>query len=300
MSAISFNNVVLDSDTEKFVNINSIAKDKVHAHPLLEPVIEKLAVLYPLWKFLGAGGQSITSRDEVWLTNFSVSCDGEQLGTISRRYEGREYQICVENDRIKAKMERGRFYKTLSADKAIAKAKKTFGPKDTQELAGVSREAASKVAQTAMWNKEREKSSAEEIVKRAAYKYVMGEGFATFLAYTKDNLPAQEHALLVEKQEVSDRAAEDMKTIFKVREVLQQRENGAVVTRRGDMYVVEHKDKVEICDDNTLPEWVRSRIGMLKLIEAEQFVSDLGMRAGLNTFVVIEPNLTTVTEGEAK
>lgn len=302
MSAMNFNNVVLESDTDRFVNTHGVAKDKVCAHPMLEPVIAKLAVLYPLWKFVASGHQSLTNQGTIWLTRFEVSCDGEKLGVIERRYEGRDYQICVGNERIKSKMERSNFYKTKDANKAIAKVKKMFGPKDTQELAEVSREEAAKIAQNAAWNKEREKGNAEDIVKRAANKYVMGAGFETFMAYVKDHYPAQEHTLLVTNREVSERAAEDMRTITKVREVLGHRENGAVVTRRGNTYVVEHKDKVEICDDNTLPEWIRSRIGMLKLIESEQFVSDLGMRAGTNTFVIIEPNedVTNVTEGETK
>jgi hypothetical protein len=299
MSAMNFNNVVLESDTDRFVNTHGIAKNKVLAHPMLEPVIEKLAVLYPLWRFEGSGHQSLNNQGVVWLTKFDVSCDGETLGMIERRYEGRDYQICVTNDRIRAKMERTNYYKTKDPIKAIAKVKKMFGPKDTQELAGVSREDAAKIAQNAVWDKKREGDAAEDVVQRAAKKYVMGAGFDTFMAYVKDHLPAQEYALLVEKREVSKQALEDTKTIEKVQEVLQQKENGAVVTRRGNTYVVEHKDKVEICDDNTLPEWIRSRIGMLKLIEPAQFVSDLGMRAGVNTFVIIEPNLTNVTEGEA-
>jgi hypothetical protein len=299
MSAMNFNNVVLESDTEKYVSTHSVAKDKVCAHPMLEPVISKLAMLYPLWRFEGSGHQSMTNHGTIWLTKFEVSCDGERLGEISRRYEGRDYQICVSNDRIKAKMERSGYYKTKGADKAIAKVKKMFGQRDTQELEELSREAAGKVAQNAVWNKEREKSNAEDIVQRAAKKYVMGAGFGAFMAYAKDNLPAQEHELLVNSRETSERASEEMVTINKVRDVIQQRVNGAVVTRRGGTYVVEHKDKVEICDDNTLPEWIRGRIGMLKLIESEQFVSDMGMRAGANTFVVIEPDITNVTEGEA-
>jgi hypothetical protein len=300
MSAINFNNVMLENDMEKFISAHKVAIDKVYVHPMLEPVIAKLAVLYPLWRFVGEGQQSMTSQNAVWLTKFEVLCDGERLGEISRRYEGHDYQICVSNDRIKSKMERSNYYKTKDAIKAIAKVKKMFGPRDAQELAEVSREDAKKIAQTAAWNKEREKGAADEIVRRAAHKYVMGVGFDTFMAYVKDNYPPQEHSMLIEKREVVEQTTEDMKTIVKVQQVLGQQKNGAVVTRRGNTYVVEHKDRVEICDDNTLPEWVRSQIGMLKLIEAEQFVSDSGMRAGANTFVIIEPNITNVIEGETK
>jgi len=303
MSAMNFSNVVLESDTEKYVSVNSVAKDKVLAHPMLEPVISKLAMLYPLWKFEGSGHHSLSHQGVVYLTVFTVSCDGEPLGVIARRYEGRDYQICVTNDRIKAKLERTNYYKTLSADKAIAKVKKMFGPNDTQEVARIARSKAASVAQDAEWSKNRELGGAEEIVQRAAKKYVMGAGFETFMAYVKDHYPAQEYELLVTKHEVAERARTELTTINATKRVISTQKKGAVVTRRGSTYVVEHSDKVEICDDNTLPEWIRSRIGMLKLIEPAQFVSDLGMRASETVFVLIEPpeaNLTNVTEGETK
>jgi hypothetical protein len=300
MSAMNFSNVVLESDVEKYVNAESITKDKVRVHPLLEPVISKLAVLYPLWRFEGSGHQSMTSQGSILLTTFAVSCDGESLGSISRRYEGRDYQICVTNDRIKSKLERTNYYKTMIADKAVAKVKKMFGPNDTQELARIARNKAASVAQDAEWSKSREMGEANEIVQRAAKKYVMGAGFNAFMAYVKDHYPAQEYDLLMTKHEVVEKARVELETIHATKDVISTQKRGAVVTRRGNTYVVEQNDKVEICDDNTLPEWIRSRIGMLKLIEPAQFVSDLGMRANENVFVMIEPNLTDVTEGETK
>lgn len=300
MSAMNFSNVVLESDTDKFVSTHKIEKNKVLAHPMLEPVIEKLAVLYPLWKFEAAGHQSLTNQGTIYLTMFTVSCDGESLGSISRRYEGRDYQICVTNDRIKSKLERTNYYKTMIADKAVAKVKKMFGPNDTQELARIARNKAASVAQDAEWSKNREMGEANEIVQRAAKKYVMGAGFNAFMAYVKDHYPAQEYDLLMTKHEVVEKARVELETIHATKDVISTQKRGAVVTRRGNTYVVEQNDKVEICDDNTLPEWIRSRIGMLKLIEPAQFVSDLGMRANENVFVMIEPNLTDVTEGETK
>ena len=300
MKATEFNNVVLSEEVLEFQR--KMPTHVVEAHPMLEPVIAKLAVLYPLWTFRGTGGLSI-HNDRVTLTHFAVACDGEKLGAIERRYEGREYQICVTNDRIKAKLERSNYYKTMSPDKAVAKVKKMFGPNDTHEVAKLARNKAGAVAQDADWSKSRELSDASEVVQRAAKKYVMGAGFETFMAYVKNHYPTQEYELLVTKHEVAEKARTELETIKATKDVISMQKRGAVVTRRGNTYVVEQSDKVEICDDNTLPEWIRSRIGMLKLIEPAQFVSDLGMRASESVFVLIEPpeaNLTDVTEGETK
>lgn len=301
MKAISFNNVVTGEGVAKYLQRHNISSDMVGVHPQLEPVIAKLAVMYPMWTFRGDGTGVVGGS--VAMTDFEVSCDGEMLGVINRRYEGREYQICVRNERIRAKMERGGYYKTLDPNKAVAKVKKMFSPRTTQEMADRALEDAASVAQKAEWNKDRERHSAREPVHKAAYAYVLGAGFETFMAHVKDTLPAQEYELLVTKHAEAKQAKEDLRTIKKTRDVIAGKEDGLVITKRGDTYVTRHGDKLEVCEDNTLPEWVRGRLGMLKLIEPSQFLSDIGMRASTTTFVVIKPtdeNLTTVSEGETE
>lgn len=295
MKAMGFTNVVVTEEVATFKQ--KMPTTTVSVHPLLEPVIAKLAVLYPLWTFTGNGTANMHS---IVLTHFTVACDGEKLGTIERRYEGRDYQICVQNERIRASMERSGYYKTMISDKAVAKVKKMFSPKTTKESAQSAREAAAKAAQTADWNKSRERDDAQDILSKAGKKFVMGEGFPIFMEYVRTHYPPQEYELLKTKIETVESAKQDLVTITAVREVLQSRKSGAVVSRRGSTYVVEQGDSTEICDDNTLPEWVRNRIGLLKLIEVNQFVSNTGMRATANTFVLIKPedeNLTTVSEG---
>lgn len=298
MRAMEFTNVVANADAVTHLQKNNLPADAVRVHNMLEPVIAKLAVLYPLWTFTGAGHLTVNT-ESVLLTQFTVECDGEKLGTIERRYEARDYQICITNERIKASMERSGYYKTMNADKAVAKVKKMFSPKTTKEMASSAREAANKAAQTAEWNKTRERDDAGDILLRAGKKFVMGDGFPIFMEYVKTHYPQQEYELLKAKIETVERAKEELVTIEAVRGILRGKAGGAVVSKREATYVVEHGDNTEICDDNTLPEWIRNRIGLLKLIEPDQFVSSTGMRATINTFVIIAPeNLTTVTQGE--
>jgi len=298
MKAMEFTNVVANADAVTHLQKNNLPADAVRVHALLEPVIAKLAMLYPLWTFTGAGHLSLNT-ETVLLSLFTVECDGEVLGVIERRYEARDYQICITNERIKASMERTSYYKTMNADKAVAKVKKMFSPKTTKEMAKSAREAANKAAQSAEWNKTRERDDAHDILVRAGKKFVMGDGFPVFMEYVRTHYPLQEYELLKTKMDTTERAKEELVTIEAVRKILRDKVGGAVVSKRGATYVVEHGDNTEICDDNTLPEWIRNRIGLLKLIEPDQFVSSTGMRATTNTFVIIEPeNLTTVTQGE--
>lgn len=298
MKAMDFSNVRLSDEVLKDLQKRNESVSSAKPHLQLEPVIATMALTQPLWTFTGSGMPTA-------MIHFQVRCDGEFLGTIERRYAGREYQICITNDRIKASMERDIWYKTMSATKAVAKIKKTFSPKTTSESAEKAREIASKTAQKADWEKSREKGEAFEVVQKAAREYVMGVGFNTFMEHMRTHLPAQEYELLVSKHETAKVAAQELETINATRGVVVGTVPGAVVTQRGDgTYLIDHTrkeggDTLEICSDNTPPEWVRDRIGLLKLIEPGQFVSDMGMRADQNIFVIIKP-LTTVTEGEMK
>jgi hypothetical protein len=61
----------------------------------------------------------------------------------------------------------------------------------------------------------------------------------------------------------------------------------ALVIKDGGKYLVRIGDKVDLFDDNTLPDWMRGKLGMLKLVQAEQFVSGTGCRVNDETFVLM-------------
>jgi hypothetical protein len=44
---------------------------------------------------------------------------------------------------------------------------------------------------------------------------------------------------------------------------------------------------VDLFDDNTLPDWMRGKLGMLKLVQPEQFISNAGCRVNDETFVLM-------------
>ena len=52
-------------------------------------------------------------------------------------------------------------------------------------------------------------------------------------------------------------------------------------------YVVKHLDNVQSYDDNTIPEQYRGKLGMLKLVEPKQCVSDTGCRISEDLFYIV-------------
>jgi hypothetical protein len=59
------------------------------------------------------------------------------------------------------------------------------------------------------------------------------------------------------------------------------------VVKDGGKYLVKVGDDVQLYDDNSLPEIMRGRLGMLKLVEAEYFIEGVGCRVNDEVFVVL-------------
>jgi len=98
MNIFEFNNVVLHPDVVK----NGYVKNNLNAHTLLKQAIVKLAPMYPLWQFVVP---RVSMGDEVQM--FKVMANGQELGSISRMYHGRDYVIAVTNHRIVESRTRG-------------------------------------------------------------------------------------------------------------------------------------------------------------------------------------------------
>ena len=56
-------------------------------------------------------------------------------------------------------------------------------------------------------------------------------------------------------------------------------------------------DNVELYDDNSLPLDVRMKMGMLKLVQDEEYLTDVGCRVTSEIFVLLVDDLTNVSEG---
>jgi hypothetical protein len=122
-------------------------------------------------------------------------------------------------------------------------------------------------------------------IERVSKQYIKEEGYEGFVAWLKSQ-HTQEAKDTLEGIDNKVRLGIEMLTIEKVKDHFS---NGkAVLVIRDDgKYIVKMGDKVDLYDDNTLPQEMRGKLGMLKLVEAEQFVTDTGCRINAETFVLI-------------
>jgi hypothetical protein len=289
MNTLELNNVEVSAKLQQELVERKNRNDthEVVVHYRIDPVIQRLATLNPLWRFSaiewGWGGRTHDSK--LALTCFIVLEHGEELGRIARASHGSKEVIYISNPRIAKTKERSNGYSTVDADKAVLKAKKMFFKLKPNERIEKAVENAGSVISKQKRLKEREQHTADSTVKVAAQDFIMGTGFHLFLAHIKTCAESERNKIENAMQEKS-RLDDEMMTIEKAKSAFEANKT-ALVIKDGGKYLVRIGDKVDMFDDNTLPDWMRSKLGMLKLVQAEQFVSDTGCRVNDETFVLM-------------
>jgi predicted nucleic acid-binding Zn-ribbon protein len=275
MNIFEFNNVVLHPDVVK----NGYVKSNLNTHSLLKQAIEKLAPMYPLWQFVVP---RVNMGDEV--STFKVMANGQELGSLTRMYHGRDYVIAVTNHRIAESRTRGSDYKTRDVDKAVLKVKKTFAPRNPKELLAEAQKEAGRFLNSQENGKARALNKHEYGINEVMMEYAKGAGYEGFLTHVQTLEPRFRDVVLKHIQGEKELRME----VKSIEEIRRQFENqiAALIVRDSGKYLVRIDDNVQIYDDNTLPESMRGKLGMLKLVDAGFFLSDVGCRVNDEVFVV--------------
>jgi hypothetical protein len=164
-------------------------------------------------------------------------------------------------------------------------AKKMFFRLKPNERIDKAYEQAKQVMTSQHYEKQREHRYVERDVENHATKFVMESGFALFLAHV-NGLPEHEKKPILKKMEQCNKFKQDMMTIESIREKFGS-EHTALIIKDEGKYMVKIGQDVQLYDDNTLPVEMRGKLGMLKLVEAEHFVSEVGCRINDEIFVVL-------------
>lgn len=286
---LAMDNVVIGEDFVKF------EFDAVHSK--LTPVIGQLATLYPRWMFIvvGRSGSGINSIYRA--SEFEVRMDNEVLGRIglvSSYTKGA--LISVSNDRISAKRQRSNAYRTDNPDKAILAAKKSFGRMNVNERIDKAKALAHETMNKASWNKERQHRDHHSLVTTAMINWVRKEGEPLFLEFVKAQMPVSEAKRVLDAHEKAQVLGMEMKSIAEMQKLYSSDET-LLVVKDGGKYVTRMGDKLDMYDDTTLPIDVRMKLGMLKLVEDGEFITEVGCRVSSEIFV-LQADLTNVSQGE--
>lgn len=249
----------------------------------LDELVVRLHMAKPNWRYeFDATG---------WGTNhlhLSILQDREVLGTVEWAYLSYKsgYGYAVHNKRIAASMERKHKYTTVDQDKAFKKIVKMFGLDSVAEIAAQAVEQAQRVVGNNLHSKRSDGLLHHRTVVQAAHKYVMGVGFDHFLAYIASEVDPQLTESINTAMNRQAVAESELKPIAEVSTALEANKS-VVIVRTDSGYVCRRGTETTVRTDADIPEDWRGKLGLLKLVEREHYIENVGCRVNENVFVVL-------------
>ena len=253
-------------------------------HPFMKPLINQLALEHPQWVFRRET-HAYTTSDEGRVpvaTSFDILEKREVLGTIRWETRYRQFKnesvFVIENPRI-GKARRRAEVKTCDIKRAKAVVSKFVSPKSLVERFTEQQEGAALALEHVVSNKAR------------AYAYSYEPILDMQAVYMKDNWESFRASLTPEQlvlMQRMDDATNERNASQSVKDAYKSG-NALAVHIHGDNYLTGNtvnNGRMNLLLSEELPPHIKRAIGILKLVEPSQVVSQVGFKANDNTFIV--------------
>lgn len=263
-------------------NLNLVGRPNVLVSPDSPPTqtnhslylaINNLVLTRPQWRFFLTDCY-VASTERV-ATGVKITEDGEALGEVSIEYKGKDHKLRIENDRINSKRERGRGYHTDDPAKAELRIRKTFFRLGKDERLSKARTAAYDVLAREFSGKQYAADRSHSQVYAESDKFA-----ANNLSLYLEQFPAR-----VTFKKKYEAQLLEFQTVRNIQESF-DKGRGVLVVLDGTQYLTQTGDTIQNYTDDTLPYDMRMKLGMLKLVEDKQMISDVGCRVDKFTYVV--------------
>ena len=271
---------------------NVVWKDKrpTQTAKLLYLALNNLVATRPQWKFdiVSTSSYHVGVIPEIVAREINIYyCDGnsadELMGNVCVMMHGSEMKLFVSNERIAVGRKRGRMYKTTDPEKAALQIRKYFYPSSKDELLSKALEDAGNFISSESNNKAASASNSK------SHLFLGGCG-AEFVFRHIDMYLQQypqkrgEYEKYIARQEVAN-VTDSVYRAFVGK-------GAFVVLVKGRSYVVmdlaSESHSADTYTDDTLPFHLRKCIGLLKLVEEGQMISDIGCRVDDSVMVVLK------------
>lgn len=272
--------------TEKFAEYSN-SNTPINAPNKLAKVVWELATTHPTWSFYTAAGNGrsgVSFRTE----QFTVRIDNEIVGSLHHLYYRGDYCVGISNGRVGKKLEHGNIMRTKDEAKAVQLAKKYFGKLTVHEIAetaeGLMKGAVNHVA----YSHERKVRDMREPFDRIARHYIFEEGLTQFKEYLATQTTRPDSSKLLNSL---DDLFETMreKTVVDKFVAMYKNNQTCTVILNGGTYIVKHASgEINSFIDEELPDYLRGKVGLLKLSKVGQIVDGVGFRADEKTFEVVK------------
>ena len=215
------------------------------------------------------------------LDTFDVLDGREKLGTVQARFNRRAPCIHLSNSRIYNDVERGNGRETKDIPKAIRFMKKYFGVKTLQESV---KEALSETHRAVRYT-----HSEKAGVFRRHYAHMCDHLSDYLMQNIKTLIPKAESAGASPSMVRSLPEAWEQAKITGDLEQCYTNEKGVVVYLHGQNYAVSKLDEtLRIYTADDAPDILKRKLGLLKLVEDGQCITEVGMRVTEKIYFVME------------
>ena len=251
--------------------------------PRLAPLAYEAAKKFPRWKFMGLPALSYDDRVEVM--QLGVYEGREKIGTIKTNNTRSGTKYVINSDRIKRARKRGDAAETADIKKALKLMAKSFGSKTIEEKSRAAYDKLAGALGSAHTAKQMDYNNAVSALLRHLKVYALENFEVTSAASIAAGGNAKQINGIPENKD-------DRDTVTTVYNALHAKRGRFVMLNGSDYIVTESLDfKPKIYSTDTLPAQIKLSIGLLKLIEDNHFMKDVGFRLNATTFYVLaEPD----------
>jgi hypothetical protein len=255
-------------------NISYGDENDIDVHEDIQPFIDALAVKYPQWEFVSTGvrytGDNNETAKSIRFAVFNDANPREQVGEIKGEYKynnnGKSLpSYIVFNQRLAHDRERGHQLETTKLPVAMKAVHKYFNPPPVTALL-------EQVMTRGVGQFNHLVAHKERLARNTEYQ--LGASKEEFIKANWDKyLDSLADTLL----NVACKYKEEFDEYLRLFNV--QRNNYALaVVIQNDKYVVSCNDKITTYDVNTIPIDLRAQLGLLKLMEENDVLEDVGVR----------------------
>ena len=250
--------------------------------PMMQELLDKVVVSNPMWRFSVIDASTFGIRDSVTVNCVQVCCDGELIGQITASVRADKAGVALRNHRILIGRQTRSDLFTSDVNKALNVVKKFFVQDGVADKVEKFKALAERKLGRAQAAKRTQTQTATHEVSQLAYEYVRKVVPEQFVAHmqTVNNMQGLRALRVLVEVEV------EMATVQGVYDAAAKGRTALIIVD-GKKYIVKTGDNVQLYDDNTLPEELRGKLGMLKLVEEDQVVTGIGMRVSVEAFTVV-------------
>ena len=254
------------------------SKTDVKMDSNLSEIVVALATTNPTWSFECIPHQFRDRIDTVY-----VYAVGQQIGYLNREYSNRAGGNATKVGKSNDYRRNGEFTVTSDNKKAIREAKKRFTVKSIKEIISEKYRDARGVIEQQRYRKGSRAGDCVGSLRDVMHKYTFEESRDQFTAFL---IKQHNSSQLLSKLKEFDEITAEFNAIDAIEEKVKT-DDHVLIHINGSKYIVKTIDNVQSYDDNTLPEEYRGKLGMLKLVEVNQCVSDVGCRTHDDTFLIV-------------